>query len=389
MKRALILSPFFYPELIGSGKYNTHLVEEMVRQGYEVDVWCSHPIYPSWLVTESKAEINRVTIIRGGRLNRYPKNVLLRRVVLELWYLCFFLKNMLFCKKVYDVVVPIFPPSVFALLLPLFKHRFSKVFGIVHDLQGVYAERDSGFIKNMVFSLIFFVEKRAFNACDHIAYLSAGMQKTANALYLIKQDKTSVFYPFVTIDAFVDRAKLSALIKDDEKSLVYSGALGEKQNGRGLVALFEAVLARDKSVVAHLFSTGAIFSLLKEEFEFERLVFHDLVDEGDLPELLLRSRVQVIPQAEGSSNGSLPSKLPNLLASGTGIFCITDQGSELIDILEQYALGEVVTSWDVIRNSKILVDMLNKNTEKEVNKILLSKFTKETLVAKILAEGAV
>lgn len=33
--------------------------------------------------------------------------------------------------------------------------------------------------------------------------------------------------------------------------------------------------------------------------------------------------------------------------------------------------------------------MLNKNTAKEVNKILLSKFTKETLVAKILAEESV
>jgi len=389
MKQVLILSPFFYPEPISTGKYNTYLVEEMVKQGCEVDVWCSHPIYPSWSVSESKAEMNGVNIIRGGRFNKYPKNPLLRRAVLEIWYTFFVLKSLIFCKKKYDVVVPIFPPSVFALLFPLFKRKFTRIFGIVHDLQGVYAEKDAGFIKKIIFGLIGFVEKRAFNACDHVAYLSEGMRKTANGLYSIRPEKTSVFYPFVTINEFIDRANLSTLIKDGEKSLVYSGALGEKQNGHGLVELFEAVLAQDDSVVAHIFSMGPIYNLLKGKFESERLVFHDLVDEGDLPELLLRSMVQVVPQVEGSSDGSLPSKLPNLLASGTGVFCITDQGSELIDILEQYAHGETATSWDVVTNSKTLVDMLNRNTGKDVNRVLLSKFTKESLVAKVLEEEGV
>lgn len=386
MKKVLVLSPFFYPEPISTGKYNTSLVDELVKQGYEVDVWCSHPIYPSWSVSESNSQLDGVHIVRGGRLNKYPSNPLLRRAILELWFFLFLLKMFIFTSKKYDVVVPIFPPSFFALLLPLFKSKYSKIFGIVHDLQGVYADREAGAIKKTIFSLISFVEKRAFKVCDHLVYLSDGMRTTANELYRICPDKTSVSYPFVTIDEFVDCRNLSGLINDGEKSLVYSGALGEKQNGQGLIELFNSVLASDLTTVAHVFSMGPIFEVLKSEFQSSRLKFHDLVDEKDLPELLLRSKVQVVPQIQGSSNGSLPSKLPNLLASGTGVFCITDEGSELIDILKEYPQGVSVTDWDVTVNTDLLVAMLNDVADKTVNQDLLSKFTRSGLVSKISKE---
>ena len=46
------------------------------------------------------------------------------------------------------------------------------------------------------------------------------------------------------------------------------------------------------------------------------------------------SSVQIIPQKENTSKGSLPSKLPNLLASGCKVLVITDPKSEIEELFK-------------------------------------------------------
>ena len=58
----LLLSPFFYPEPISTGKYNTDLVKELVKNRYELSVLCSHPIYPDWRVNCSNKALNGVKL---------------------------------------------------------------------------------------------------------------------------------------------------------------------------------------------------------------------------------------------------------------------------------------------------------------------------------------
>ena len=43
MKKVLLVSPFFHPERISTGLFNTKLVEGLIKKGVVVDVWCSHP----------------------------------------------------------------------------------------------------------------------------------------------------------------------------------------------------------------------------------------------------------------------------------------------------------------------------------------------------------
>ena len=44
--------------------------------------------------------------------------------------------------------------------------------------------------------------------------------------------------------------------------------------------------------------------------------------------------------------GSLPSKLPNLLASQCNVLCITDLGSEIDQLFKKHQINKVLTSWD-------------------------------------------
>lgn len=388
MPKALILSPFFYPEPISTGKYNTFLARQLASDGFDVDVWCSHPLYPSWKVSKTSVGMPGINISRGGDKVSYPKNKFARRVFLEVWFFVFVVLRFLVNRKKYDILVPVFPPSLFMICLPLFKGKFSKVFGIVHDLQGVYASRHTGILSKILAKLITACEARAFKSCDHISYLSDSMMQIGNSSYGISRKRTSVHYPFITIEKFENLGALSEVIPDGEKSLVYSGALGEKQNPKELVELIKSVTELDNNVIAHVFSMGPIFDDLKEKYQSKKVKFHGLVEEEELPELLVRSTVQIIPQIEGSSSGSLPSKLPNLISSGVKLFCITDKGGDLDTILSGRENCIVVNSWNIDENAESLVKLLNSEHVDVADVSLQDKFKKETLVRNIARVSA-
>ena len=84
--RILFFSPFFYPEPISTGRYNSFLVQALVRRGAGVEVIASHPLYPSWRPVRSRSRLEGVSIHRGGAWVRYPRSLLLRRLVFEFWY---------------------------------------------------------------------------------------------------------------------------------------------------------------------------------------------------------------------------------------------------------------------------------------------------------------
>lgn len=381
MNKILMISPFFYPEPISTGKYNTIVAKELSSNGFKVEVLCSHPIYPKWKVEPTADVLEGVNTIRGGRYLKFPNNVLMRRAILELWFCFFVLFKLAFSKNKYTHIVPIFPPSLFMLFVPLLAKK-AKITGIVHDLQGIYANRNSGFVKRVIFGAIKLVESRAFKSCDQLIFLSEDMMRVASEQYDLDVEKNSVNYPFVTIERFTNKGNLSHIIPDDQVSLVYSGALGEKQAPKQLASFMEAVVQANDNVKAYIFSQGPEFESLKSEHQ--AIQFNSLVDEDDLPELLMRSSVQILPQAEGTSDGSLPSKLPNLLASGCKIICITDPGSELVRILNSYSNATVEHKWDIEQLRGSCQGLLNSDVTSEADNELLDKFRIQTLVDKIL-----
>ena len=114
--------------------------------------------------------------------------------------------------------------------------------------------------------------------------------------------------------------------------------------------------------------------------------FHKLVNIDELEELYNRSDVQIIPQKKGTSKGSLPSKLPNLLASKCKVFLITDKNSELENFFIDNNLDFVTNDW----TSSSLTQNLKKCINKDVdfihqNKIAENFFTIDKMINKVLS----
>lgn len=383
--RIVILSPFFFPEPISTGKFNTDLAKALRENNAEVTVICSHPFYPSWKTKNSNETLEGIKIIRGKNPFGYPNNFFIKRALLELWFGFFAVKKFRQLQTETDLIIPVFPPGLaFYFLLPLLKNKTRKV-AIVHDLQEVYIENRSHFFHKMIRSVIHKIEKTNFNCCDKLIFLSNEMKETAKSFYGLEEEKLVVQYPFVNIDLSSQTNDLDEILPQGTNHIVYSGALGEKQNPVKLYSFFDFSSKKMPKAEFHFFSEGKLFDQLRKNNSNQRIKFHHLVEDRNILELYGRSTVQIIPQKEGTSKGSLPSKLPNLLVSGCNLMVITDSDSELEMLFKEYNLNNVVTSWDNLDLYKKLKEIIYRDAKADFDQgNLLGCFQLNGLVEKII-----
>jgi glycosyltransferase involved in cell wall biosynthesis len=384
-KNILILSPFFFPEPISTGKFNTDFALALANEGHDVTVLCFHPFYPNWKIKRSNKTLKNIKIVRGGKFLKFTKITILRRFILEFSFAFFLLRTIRKYQKNKDLIIPIFPPSfAFYSILRFIKKDIKKV-GMVHDLQEIYSKDKKGLVNSLIHFFIHKIEKKCYQNCDKLIFLSKEMKDEAKNLYKLKFQKLEVQYPFITINNTITD-DLGKLFDSSKKHVVYSGALGEKQNPIKLLEFFNKASKDLKDVHFHFFSQGSEINKLKSLNTNSGIFFHNLVEKENLAELYQRSDVQIIPQKAGTSKGSLPSKLPNLLSFNCKILLITDPESELDIFFKKNNLELVVTSWvinDLINGLKLLIEKdLNDNHPNEIAKI---HFTIDGMIDKVLA----
>jgi colanic acid biosynthesis glycosyl transferase WcaI len=383
-KNILIISPFFYPEPISTGKFNTDFAVALKKDGHNITMLCYHPFYPDWKIKQSQEELNGIKIIRGGKYLAFSKKTIVRRIILELSFAFFILRKIRKHQKNIDIIIPVFPPSfAFYSILSFLNKKIKKV-GMVHDLQEVYSIDKRGFINKIVHFFIHKIERKCYQSCNKLVFLSKEMKEQAKELYCLQEIKLEVQYPFITIK---DKCTndLEYLFDKDKKHVVYSGALGEKQNPIQLLSFFSEASKKIDNTMFHFFSEGETIKELKRLNNSKKILFHNLVNKENLEELYKKSTIQIIPQKENTSKGSLPSKMPNLLASGCKVFVITDANSEIENLFIKHNLTLVVTNWDTDILVEKLVFLINKQIDKQHQKAIAKKlFTLDEMILKVL-----
>lgn len=347
--KLLFLSPFFHPEPISTGRYNSCLAGGLREAGFEVTAISSHPLYPDWKPTRSADVIEGIAVVRGGAWMRYPRWQVLRRVALELWYLCFVAWEMPRHRSTTRVIVAVCPPLMFLPLARILMGKRIPVVGIVHDLQSVFIEKRSVPGGRVLAAAVRLLEGVALRACDHVIFLSHSMATLAVSRCQLDGRRCSVHYPFVSVPPPPRNADklLGVSFAPGKRHVVYSGALGKKQNPTGLLESLACLTGMDCDVECHVFSRGPVFDELRQKYANTRGIhFHDLVKEEELPVLMAQSDVQLIPQVLGTSDAALPSKLPNLIAEGVPVLAVCDEASEISGLIERSGAGVAVHTWN-------------------------------------------
>ena len=179
---------------------------------------------------------------------------------------------------------------------------------------------------------------------------------------------------------------LKNILPNNQHNIVYSGALGEKQNPNELLDVYDYISKNISNTICYFFSQGPIFEELKKRNNNSKIKFYSLVSKDDVQELYARSSIQIVPQLPNTSIGSLPSKLPNILASGTKILVITDENSELEQLFIDNNFQKVITTWNkqIIVSSikELLAQDIALNKQKEIAQKL---FNINSLIGKIVS----
>lgn len=376
-RRVLIISPFFYPEPISTGKYNTDLAINLVKQGHEVHVWCYHPFYPDWKIKKSTKQLKNIVINRGGLYVPFFGKQLIDRFILEISFLFFLFFQKSRTKHAFDNVVFVSPPSLSIFLLKTFKKAKQKVI-IVHDLQFIHLESK---IKSLA-KIVFWFEKKFLSDATKVIFLSTEMKNYFDFSSNKRDVKTFVQLPFVNIK----KKQLDKLLLKQGVNIVYSGALGAKQSPNKLMSLFDYVAKKEPDWNFYVISSGAHFKLINGKNNKKNIHFMPLVSVEELYQLYNESTIQIIPQAEGSSAGSLPSKLPNLIFSKTKILAITDFNSDLEAMLNKYPNSKVINNWEeklFYKSVRALVKQKTYDSSKEIDEICTDYFSIDSLIDKI------
>ena len=118
-------------------------------------------------------------------------------------------------------------------------------------------------MKRFLYSVVHAVERKTFQSCDSLIVLSHTMARGLREDYGVDSGRVIVRYPFATIKPTGLGRNLAYLLPDGPEHVVYSGALGKKQNAHGLFEFFVAAARRLPAVHFHIFSAGPIFEELR------------------------------------------------------------------------------------------------------------------------------
>ncbi len=359
MKRILLIGYNYAPEPTGIGKYSGEMMQWLAQHGYDCTVITAYPYYPYWKVQSpyDKRKLwyqtEKQEFGSGGKLSvhRCPMYVPsqpsgLKRIILDLTFLvtAFFKLLQLLPGKKFDYVFTVVPSFQFGLLGILYKKlRNAKLFYHIQDMQ-IEAARDLKMIKSeKLIKTLFKVEQYIFNQCDTITCVGEGMvrktqEKTSKVVSLFPNwADNSLFYP---LD---NKAVLKKEIgyQPDDKIILYSGAIGEKQ---GLEMILHAAKALEYKPKWKFLICGSgpykkMLRTLAEDLNLKNVKFCSLQPIATFNNFLNAADLHLVIQKANACDLVMPSKLTTILAVGGLALVTANQGTGLHSVIDRHQIG--------------------------------------------------
>jgi colanic acid biosynthesis glycosyl transferase WcaI len=334
----LILGHNYAPEPVGIAPYTTGMAQMLAASDHHVRVICGVPSYPHWAVMKGYAR-RGVThgCEEGVEVTRLPHFVPLvpRGWLRALHHLSF---AMLVVRASYracrqrrpDVIVAIAPSLMSTIVARVFAVCIRRPLWIhVQDLE-VDVAQATGLLPGGRFSatLLRIVERWALSG-DRVSSISPAMCARLAAKQIVAQD----------IREFRNWADPAIACREHGESsyrqewginrphvVLYSGNIAAKQ-GVEIVVETAHRCAHRGDIQFVICGNGANRAALEDAAQGSGILIRDLQPIERLPELLALATVHILPQIAGAADLVLPSKLPNMLASGRPVIATAEEGT--------------------------------------------------------------
>ena len=338
----LILGHNYAPEPIGIGPCTTGMAEALAASGHRVRVICGQPSYPHWKVAEGFRWRRWRRSLEGGvsvlrlpiYVPRQPSGM--RRILHNLSFAlqAFIAVFTTLIRRRPDVIVAIAPSVLSTLVARLFAWIARRPLWVhVQDFEVDMALATGQFAFGRFGRWCARLLERGGHRGDLVSSISPGM---CDRLIAHGNDPAAVIEfrnwasPMIMPPA--TESPYRALWHIDRPFVaLYSGNIAAKQ-GIEIVVAAARLLARRDDLLFVICGNGTNReALMAAASDCPNILFHDLQPLEQLSELLGLATIHLLPQIAAAADLVLPSKLPNMLASGRPVVATAQAGTGLAD----------------------------------------------------------
>lgn len=356
-ERLLLITGNYSPEPTGIGKYNGEMMQWLAEKGYDCTVITTYPYYPHWKIQppyEQQGRWYRKEVQQGVSVYRCPQYIPaapsgMKRILMDAsFFLAAFFRlfTLLFTTK-FDVVMVVVPPFHLGFLGLLYKWiRGTRLLYHIQDLQ-IEAARDLQMIRSQwLINALFRMERFILRRADIVSSISEGMMKKIAA----KSGREIFFFPnWVAVSYFFPINERRLLKADfgfraEDKVILYSGAIGEKQ---GLESILEVALAmQDDARLKFLICGAGPYKTTLENkariMSLQNVFFYPTQPSAHFNRFLNMADIHLVIQKANAADLVMPSKLTTILAV-EGLALITaNEGTSLYELVRTHEIGIVV-----------------------------------------------
>ena len=360
MANITILTLVFRPDNVSTAQLMADLAEDLVARGHQVTVLTTLPHYNHDGMAAAEQPLRRCwggilrqSEYRGMRvfhtwMPRKGRNKLYR---IGTWVGFHVISTVAGLFKVPrpDIILSPSPPltiGISAWLIARFHHaRF------IYNVQEIYPDVaiNLGAVRNKwVISRLFALERFIDRQADAITVISTRMQHRLLEKG-VERAKLVLIPNCVDTRGFVPLPKDNPFSREhalwDKFVVSYAGNMGKPQQ---LDVLIEAaaLLRQNPRVHFLLMGSGSEVDRLRRkaaELSLSNVTFLAHQPYAVMPQAYAAADACYVPQAIGTSNDGIPSKVYRIFASARPVLACTDCGSDLATLVEEANAGTVVT----------------------------------------------
>jgi len=394
-KTLWVVTELYYPEETSTGYYLTRIAEGLTGD-YNVKVLCGQPNYSARGVRASKREVHKqVEIFRsfGTTLN---KNVIVYRLINMLTLSLSIFWNALFqFEKGNQVLVVTTPPSLpfitaFASLL-----RGTSYILLIHDNYPeilIAAEKTSA--ESVLVKILNFSNRWLYKYASKIIVVGRDMEK------LIGRKTEGLDIPIKTIPNWAELESVEPAERKTNKLLLelnlqekfvflYAGNMGYPNDLESIIICAEQLKA-EASIQFIFLGSGVKRNWLEKQIDEKKLLNVTILPPKPRSEQIIflnACDVALVSLVKKMWGVSMPSRTYNILAAGKPILALTEDESELAQVVAEDNVGWIVppnSPQELLKTIRHIY--LNQSDLPEIGKRArqkaLSKYSLETAIKK-------
>ena len=389
-RRVLYLSPYFWPEEIGSAPYCRELAQHLSDRGYEVSALTFRPHYPNiepfkaWMAGERDFETYQNIKIERVPVSPRGAGGFKDRIKNDIRYMKACIRHAI--KGSYSDTDAIYAyiPSILTLYgaKALKMRSGAPIIAVVHDIESGLAHSLGITSKPLVLKMMRAIERIGLNFADYIIVLTDGMEKEIVDMGCQKAIEVLPIWSQV--------AEMAPIDPTAPVRVMYSGNFGKKQNLDQLLPLLSHISTTFPDVEIVMRGGGSERPRIEQEIQKRGITsaqFKELAPSEKFMASLQSANVHLVPQALNVANYALPSKLFSIMSAGRPFVCIAEKDSPLDELARHSGAGICVYPGDEARLCRevetLLVDVMRQKRMGEAGRhFVQSHMNRETILGR-------